>query len=365
MLEDEFIEQAIFDAAKGKKKRKRVQRILSNPQPTLDLIKTTLADGTWEPPNHQAIKLREGAHRKERAIQKPQFKTEQIIHHMLVDRLRPILEPKFYEWSCGSVPGKGPLLVKNIMQHWIKQYGDQTIYVAELDIKKFYQNVDTEVLKSQLSHFIKDDRFLSILFKVIDGTAPGLPLGFYTSPWLANLYLTPLDRHILHTLHPDHYARYMDNLFLFSTNKSELHTMVDSVKAFCHEQLHVEIKKNWQVYQFEKERPDGSISGRAINCLGYVIHNDRTTLRKSLLRRIRSKGNRMHKHGTIKLMDARAMASYSGWLEHTDTYNYYCRWIKSNVSFCYCREMISKDAKWSNKYDRLEKNLQQRKDETK
>ena len=53
-----------------------------------------------------------------------------------------------YELSCGSVPGRGPLMVKNTLNRWIRSYKGQPIYAAELDIKKFYQNIDTEILKS-------------------------------------------------------------------------------------------------------------------------------------------------------------------------------------------------------------------------
>ena len=359
MLDPEFIEQAIWSASRGKKNRASVRRIVEDPGPTILKIIKELSSHTWQPPKHTITKLREGAHRKERAIQKPQFNDEQIIHHMLVRRVRAILEPKFYEWSCGCIPGKGPLLVKTKMEHWVHSYGDQPIYVAELDIRKFYQNIDTEILKRQISTYVKDDNFLEVLFKVIDSAAPGLPLGYYTSPWLGNIYLTPLDRHIIHVLHPDHYIRYMDNLYLFDTDKRHLHEVVDGIRSFCKQTLHLEIKPDWQVYRFEHMTSEGKVAGRAINCLGFVIHCDRTTLRKTLLKRIRAKAFRMHKKGRVTLLDARAMASYSGWLIHSDVYNYYRYWIKPNVSFPYCKEMISRDAKRSNENDKLDCSSQQ------
>lgn len=228
--------------------------------------------------------------------------------------------------------------------------------MAELDIKKFYQNIDINILKEQLNSFIKDDNYLEIMFKVIDSAAPGLPLGYYTSPWLGNLYLTPLDRYIIHQLHPQHYLRYMDNLYLFHNNKQELHEMVRQIISFCAEMLKLSIKEDWQVFQFENNG-----RGRAINCLGYVIHDNRITLRKKLLKRIRAKALRMHKNKTCRLIDARSMVSYSGWLQHTDTYNYYREWIKPNVSFRYCKRLISKKCKRSSdNNDRLEESQKQR-----
>lgn len=356
MLDPEYVKMCIMTASVGKRNRTLVQKIINNPQPTIDKILTKLKDKTWEPPLHEKVSLREGSHKKERIIEKPIFDDEQIVHHMLVHQIRPILEKRFYELSCGSVPGRGPLTVVHKIRHWRDSYYGKVFYVAELDIKKFYQNVDTEILKRQLSSFIKDDNYLEIMSKVIDCTSPGLPLGFYTSPWLGNLYLTPLDMYILHTLHPDHYIRYMDNLFLFHENKERLHEIVSNIQNFCTEELHLAIKEDWQVFQFENNG-----TGRAINCLGYIIHEDRITLRKPLLKRIRGKALRMHAKGKITVQDASAMISYSGWLKNSDTYQYYLDYIKPNISFGYCKQLVSKVSKTELiKNDRLENNSQQR-----
>lgn len=359
MMRKENIKTAIITASRGKRGRRHVARILENPTPTIQRITEQLDNGTWRPPHHDIISLREGAHKKERMITKPSFEKEQIIHHMLIQQLRPIIQPKMYELSCGSVPGRGTKLVMKTLQRWTKQYKDKPLYVAELDIKKFYQNIDVEILKNQLKTFIKDDKYLEVMFKVIDANAPGLPLGYYTSPWLGNLYLTPLDRLIIHQLHPDHYARYMDNLFILCGDKDKLHDIVRAIMDFTANQLHLQIKDDWQVFRFEYYDDEGNLHGRAINCLGFVIHCDRVSLRKPLLKRIRRKAIRIHSSKRCKLMDAYAMISYSGWLQNSDTYTYYCIYIKPNVSFHYCKHLISKTAKRSDKNDRLAKNIQQ------
>lgn len=354
MLNYEYIESCIYSASQGKRSRVLVKQILENPEPVVNKILSQIQDKTWYPPSHGKTSLREGSHKKERIIEKPYFNNEQIVHHMLVRQLKPILMKKFYEISCGSIPGRGPLTVVDSLCRWRDNYDGEIFYVAELDIKKFYQHVDIEILKGQLSSFIKDDNFLDILFRVIDNSSPGLPLGYYTSPWLGNLYLTPLDMYVIHTLKPDHYARYMDNLYLLDTNKEYLHDVVRNIQSFCQENLHVQIKDDWQVFQFEHNG-----TGRAINCLGYIIHENRVTLRKPLLKRIRAKALRMHKKGKITVKDAQAMVSYSGWLKNSDTYRYYLNYIKPNVSFGYCKRLIAKNSKRSDNNDRLEESQKQ------
>lgn len=75
---------------------------------------------------------------------------------------------------------------------------------------------------------IHDSRFVSVIRGIIyiDDNANGVPLGFYTSQWLANWYLESLDHFIKETLHIKYYVRYMDDMALFGANKRELHMKI-------------------------------------------------------------------------------------------------------------------------------------------
>lgn len=112
-------------------------------------------------------------------------------------------EPRLYRYACGSLKGRGPHFAKRTIKRWRDEYKGKRFYVAELDIKGFYDNVDTEILKAMLRKKIRDKQYLTVLFHVIDGGAPGLPKGFYTSPWLAHFLLTPFDNYITQTLRPE------------------------------------------------------------------------------------------------------------------------------------------------------------------
>ena len=356
MTEPEEIEAAIVEAAEGKRKRKLVQKTLEGKEEAAREIRERLLSLEWYPPKHSKRSLREGSHKKERQIEKPIWYDEQIVHHIVMRQFRPIVTPRMYEYSFGSIPGRGTFAAVKILERWRNGYRGKKFYVAELDIKKFYQNVDTEILKEQLRKLIRDKRYLEILFRIIDGAAPGLPLGFYTSPWFGNWYLTPFDRYIVHTLRPEHYLRYMDNLYIFHRNKKELHKIVAAVEQYLASVLRLRLNKSKQVYRFEyQDRRTGKIRGRAINALGFIVHRDRVTMRKTILKRARAKANRMHRKGKLKRIDAAAMISYMGYFSHTDTYGYYRRWIKPKVNIQYCKRYISRIARRSKKHDRMER----------
>lgn len=106
----------------------------------------------------------------------------------------------------------------------------------------------------------------------------------------------------------------MDNFFLFSRNKKQLHAAVNAVREKLKEELGLEIKGDWQVYRFEGEnRKAGKVTGRAINCLGFVVHNNRVCLRKSIIKKIRRKALRMHRKKRCRRIDAAAIISYLGY----------------------------------------------------
>lgn len=354
MMAIEEIEASIVEAAKHKKTRSVVINTLKKKRQKALEIQKKIADGAWMPPYHQKHILCEGSHRKKREIIKPRWDDEQIVHHMLMRQFRPIVISRLYRYAYGSLPGRGSHDAVKTLTRWRNEYGNKRFYVFEGDICKFYDNVDTAVLKRKLHSRIRDKQYLDLMERVIDGNAPGLPKGYYTSPWLANYYLEEFDNFILQELKPDHYLRYMDNLFIYHRNKKELHRMARKIGEFLADRLHLKLNTNWQVYRFEKkQKPEGmtpdeekrwsrQAKGRAVNALGFVVHRDRVTIRKSVIKRTRAKANHICKRKRCTRHDAASMVSRVGVFKHANAYGYYRKYIKPKVSIQYCKRRISR-----------------------
>lgn len=354
MLEPQEVQAAIREAARGKTKRRAVKWALANIEKKADQLIELIRNDKWEPPRHDRRMLNEGGHKKKREIEKPHWDNEQIVHHMVMRQFWKITLPRTYRYTCGAVKSRGSLYAVRNMRRWVNEYGGKKFYVAELDIKGFYDSIDLDILKSMISRLIRDKRFNRLLFKIIDSSNPGLPKGFYTSPGLSNFYLMGLDNYIVQILKPDHYLRYMDNLYLFGRNKKVLHKTVGEVECYLYERLHLKLNGSKQVYRMEYTDRNGKVRGRAIDALGFVVHRNRVTMRKSILKRARAKALKIKKTHRYKRCDAAAMLSYKGWFDHTDTHNYAKRYILPIVSFKYCRKRISILTKRSNQHDRLE-----------
>ena len=74
---------------------------------------------------------------------KPRFDDEQIVHHMLVRQLRPIIEPRLYRYAYGSLPGRGTHAAVKTMTRWRDEYDGKRFYVFEGDVKQFYDSIDS------------------------------------------------------------------------------------------------------------------------------------------------------------------------------------------------------------------------------
>lgn len=313
------------------------------------------------------MRINEGTSKKQRLIEKPRYNYEQVVHHIVVSACYDIFMQGMYEFSCGSVPNRGAHYGKKYIERWIHTDLKNCKYILKMDIRHFFESVDHDVLKAWLEKKIRDKRMLNILFLIIDGSEQGLPLGFYTSQWLSNFMLQPLDHYIKEQLHAAHYIRYMDDMVVFGRNKKELHRMRIAIDDFLRERLNLKMKDNWQVFRFEYvERKTGKVKGRPLDFMGFEFHQDRTILRESIMLSCTRKVNRVVKKDKITWYDATAILSYMGYLTHTDTYGMYQDRVKPYVNVKKLKRIVSKHSrrKEKEKRERVENSIRNRTGET-
>lgn len=233
-------------------------------------------------------------------------------------------------------------------------------YVLKMDIRHFFESIDHDVLKGWLAKKIRDKRMLYILELIIDGSEVGLPLGFYTSQWLSNFMLQPLDHYIKEQLRAVHYIRYMDDMVVFGKNKKELHRMQQSIETYLHEHFNLQMKGNWQVFRFDYiERKTGARKGRPLDFMGFQFYHDKTILRESIMLSCTRKVNRVAKKPKITWYDATAILSYMGYISNTDTYDMYLQRIKPCVNVKKLKKIVSKHSKRKEreKHERMERSV--------
>ena len=358
MLTDQSMTTAFMDASKGKREREDVKWVLSHLDSEKENLREILDTETLRLVKHPSCVIREANCHKQREIVKPNFRYEQVVHHLVVIQLKPIVLHGFYEYSCGSIPERGCHYGKKYVEKWVREYPkDQKVYILKMDIRHFFENIDHDILKNKLAKVIRDKKFLRLLYQIIDNHPQGLPLGFYTSQWFANFYLKEFDHYVKEVLHAEHYIRYMDDMVIFDTDKARLHEMRKKISEYLSVELNVELKDNWQVFPLAENREDNH--ARPLDFMGFKFYRNHTTLRKSILKHIRRKSARINAkirtHQNVTWKDASSIVSYMGWITHSDTYHYYFTYIRSNVIIRSMKYKVSKHhRKESKHYDRLE-----------
>lgn len=220
-------------------------------------------------------------------------------------------------------------------------------YCLKMDIRKYFDSIPHDILKAKLAKLIHDEKFLAVLNEIVDatGTDKGIPIGFYTSQWFANWYLTELDHYIKEVLHVAYYIRYVDDMVIYGSNKKFLHRVRKAIATFLKERLGLEMKSNWQVFLFDYVKSDGTHVGRDLDFLGFRFFRDRTILRKNLMYKMCRKARRIKRKVHLTVHDCSQMLSYIGWLDCTDTHEMYLKQIKPYVNFGYLKSRISENNK--------------------
>ena len=288
---------------------------------------------------------------KERDIDSPCL-TDHIIHWMVILTIQDALMRGMYAHTCGSIPNRGIESARKIVEKWAQEDG-KAKYFVKLDIRKFYPNIDQEILKAKFRRLIKDERMLKVIDEIIASVPKGLPIGTYTSQWFANFYLQSLDHYITQGIYKTrrgkrialvkHYTRYMDDMLLMGTSKADLKKAVRAVMRYCRKELHIGIKPAWEIQEIAECRytEDGKRiieKGKApIDIVGYRFFKNRTEARAKVYlnaRRVLKRADKTIKEqGYITLRQAQSLSSVLGWFTHADCQAWVrmaCRTINTN-----------------------------------
>lgn len=336
-ISEENIMKAIKKSSKGKKKRKDVRKILDNPEAYIPSIIKYAED--FHNSRHRVVEIYDGISKKKREIIVPKYK-EQIIHHMLVNVLKPIFTHGMYEHTYGSIPKRGIHSAKKKIEKWIRNDPRSVKYCLKMDIKKFFPSINQDILKGKIKDVIHDKKLLNLIYEIIGVVDSGVPLGFFPSPWFGNFYLQKLDHKIKEEWGAKHYVRFMDDMVIFDSNKKKLHKIRKQISEYLENELDVKMKDNWQVFRFDYIQ-NGEHHGRSLDFLGFRFYRDRTIMRRSIMLKFTRKAAKVAKKSKISIYDIRQVIAYIGWLDCTDTYEMYQNRIKPKINPGYCKIRMS------------------------
>ena len=258
-------------AQRGKSKKYGVRLHNLNKEGNLNSLRESLLNRTYKTSEYDMFKIYEP---KEREIFRLPFYPDRIVHHAIMNVLEPIFIGCFVKDTYSAIKGRGIHLAASNLKKVLRDV-EGTTYCMKLDIKKFYPNINHEVLKSLIRRKIKDKDLLWLFDEIIT-SAPGLPIGNYLSQYLANFYLTYFDHWLKEIKGVKYYFRYADDMVILSSDKEHLHNLLIEIREYLDVNLKLVVKNNYQIFPVED---------RGIDFLGYKFYHTHTLLRKSIKKR--------------------------------------------------------------------------------
>ena len=297
--------EAWQEFVRGKRSKKDVQEFSLRLMDNIIQLHQELANLTYQHGGYKAFKINDP---KPRNIHKAQVR-DRLLHHALHRKLYPLFDRVFIIDSFSCRLKKGTHKAINRFYQFvykISKNNTKTAWVLKCDIKKFFDNINHDILISILKKYIPDRNIISLLENVVRSffSKPdtGLPLGNLTSQLFVNIYMNEFDQFVKHKLKTRYYIRYADDFVILSDSKSWLEGLIKQIKKFLEEKLKLELHPD-KIYI--KTLASG------IDFLGWINFFDHRILRTTTKRRM---VKRIKENSTPETLN-----SYLGLLNHGNT----------------------------------------------
>jgi group II intron reverse transcriptase/maturase len=171
---------------------------------------------------------------------------DRFIQQMLLLAMTPIWEPRFSEHSYGFRPGRKAADAVRAAQGYARTGKD---WVVDLDIAKFFDHVQWDILMGKIAQVIRDKRVLKLIGKylragamlngVVVRSVEGTPQGGPLSPLLANIYLDALDRELERRGHQ--FSRYADDCNIYVGSQAAAERVMESIQEWIEKHLRLQV----------------------------------------------------------------------------------------------------------------------------
>jgi len=168
--------------------------------------------------------------------------TDRVIQQAIAQVLTPILDPGFSASSFGFRPGRNAhQAIRQVQAHVKAGYR----WAVDLDLAKFFDNVDHDLLMHLLGRRIADKRLLALIGRYLragvlvdEHLQPsdiGTPQGGPLSPLLANVLLHQFDLELERRGH--RFARYADDAIILVKSRRAAERVMQSLTHFLQSKL--------------------------------------------------------------------------------------------------------------------------------
>jgi len=210
-------------------------------------IREQLLSGTYWPQPIREVEIPKPGGAGMRTLGIPTV-LDRLIQQALGQRLTPIFDPMFSEHSFGFRPGRSAHQAVRAARSHI---ASGRRWVVDLDLEKFFDRVNHDVLMARVKRRVKDKRVLVVINRylqagmmaggVVSPRTEGTPQGGPLSPLLSNILLDDLDKELERRGH--RFVRYADDCNVYVRSKAAGERVMASVERFLRRKLRLKVNR--------------------------------------------------------------------------------------------------------------------------